>query len=223
MMRSILTTVAMLTFAGSSSSAQDLESVCNEFRQMTVGQWAEYEIASDQGKATSRFAVVGTEEAAGKEHFWYETRMESPMGAMIMQLLVPSYPYQQSEVQQAVVKMGDQPAMIVSEQMLGMMQGRGAENPARDAASACENAELVGRETVTVPAGAFEVVHLRVSEDSEAADIWVSPDVPFGMVKLEGHGVELVLLNHGKDAKSSISEKPQRMPGVPSQIDASSR
>jgi hypothetical protein len=214
-MRSILTAAAMLTFAGSSLLAQDLEEVCNEFRQLVVGQWAEYEIASDQGKATSRFAVVGTEEAAGKEHYWYETRMESPMGAMIMQLLIPSYPYEQSDIQQAVVKMGDQPAMIVSDQMLAMMQGRGAENPAQDAASACENAELVERESVTVPAGTFNAMHLRVGSDAEKADIWVSSEVPFGMVKLQGEGVELVLLQHGKDAKSSITEKPQRMPGVP--------
>jgi hypothetical protein len=216
MMRSILTTVAMLTLAGSSLLAQDLESICNEFRQLTVGQWAEYEIASDQGKATSRFAVVGTEEAAGTEHFWYETRMESPMGAMIMQLLIPSYPYEQSDIKQAVLKMGDQPAMVVPDQMLEMMQSRMAENAAEDAASACGNAELVGRETVTVPAGTFDVMHLRVSGDAESAEIWISTDVPFGMVKLEGAGSEMILLSHGRDAESSITEKPQKMPGVPS-------
>jgi hypothetical protein len=216
MMRSVLTAAAILTCASPSLLAQDLEEVCSQFRRLTVGQWAEYEITSAEGTATSRFAVVGTEETAGKEHFWYETRMESPMGAMIMQLLIPSYPYEQSDIQRAVVKMGDQPAMIVSEQMLGMMQGRGTENPAQDAASACENAELVGREDVTVPAGKFEVLHLRVSDDNETADIWVSANVPFGMVKLEGvEGVELVLLSHGDDAKSSITEKPQKMPGVP--------
>jgi len=215
MMRCVLTTAAMLTFVGSSMSAQDLERVCNELRQLVVGQWAEYEIVLDQGKATSRFAVVGTEEASGKEHYWYETRMESPMGDMIMQLLIPSFSYEQSDIKKAVVKMGDQPAMIVSDQMLAMMPGRGAENPAQDAASACEKSELVDQENLTVPAGTFDVMHLRLGADEEKADIWVSSEVPFGMVKLQGEGVELVLLRHGKDAKSSITEKPQRMPGVP--------
>ncbi len=215
-MRSVLTTAAMLALVGTSSLAQGLEEICNDFRQLTVGQWAEYEITSDQGTATSRFAVVGKEETAGKEHFWYETRMESPMGAMIMQVLIPSYPYEQSDIQRAVVKMGDQPAMIMSDQMLGMMQGRQAENPAEDAASACGSAEVVGPATVTVPAGTFDAMQLKVGEEAEAFDVWVSSAVPFGMVKLEGVGVELVLLNHGKDAKSSITEKPQKMPGIPS-------
>ena len=44
----------------------------------------------------------------------------------------------------------------------------------------------------------------------------VSPDVPFGVIKLaDADGKGLELLAYGTDAESSITETPQKMPGSP--------
>jgi len=43
----------------------------------------------------------------------------------------------------------------------------------------------------------------------------VARDVLFGIVKVRPKdGGEMVLTGHGMDAKSSITEKPQEMPGM---------
>ena len=53
--------------------------------------------------------------------------------------------------------------------------------------------------------------HLRPTDDDSATDVWVSPDVPFGMVKVilgGDDGGEVVLAGHGDDATSSIRDRP---------------
>jgi hypothetical protein len=60
-------------------------------------------------------------------------------------------------------------------------------------------------------------VHFRSTDQAHPGEGWVSADVPFGLVKMtfdvNGKG-EMVLLSHGKDAKSSITETPRDMPGM---------
>lgn len=196
--------------------AQSLADACATVREVRVGQWAAYEVTAPQmggGPAEMRFAIVGTEAVDGNEHYWYEMKMASPEGEMILQFLVPEYPFDQRDIKDLVMKGGDQPAMRMPEQMIGMMMQRtgGAGGFARDAVKECEGADMVGQESVTVPAGTFDVLHLRTSE----GDVWVSLEIPFGLVKMMGGGGEqMVLMEHGSDATSSITETPREMPGM---------
>lgn len=197
-------------------SAQGVSDVCRALSDVTVGQWAEYRFTTAEEPVTMYSALVGTEDVGGVEHYWHESKMESEDGAMIMQMLVPGYPFNVDDVQRTVMKMGDQPAMEMPEQMRGMMQGQGmGEDPVKDVAERCDDLTEVGRESVTVPAGTFETLRLRYESDDFAGDMWVAPEVPFGMVKaaLPDHE-EILLVDHGTGATSSITETPRRMPGM---------
>lgn len=212
-----LATSLALVFAAP-ASAQSLAEACETVGDVTIGQWAEYEATIPQmgnDPMTMRIAIVGTEEADGVEHFWHELQMAAPQGQMIMQMLVPRYPFDAGEIKGLVMKAGDQPAMRMPDQMIGMMLQRmgDAGGFASEAAKNCEGAELVGTERVEVPAGAFEAMHLR-STKGDDTQVWVSLDVPFGIIKMEGaDGQRMVLVGHGMDAESAITETPQTMPG----------
>jgi hypothetical protein len=106
----------------------------------------------------------------------------------------------------------------MSDQILQMMRSQIPDNPSMQAATRCGEGEVIGWEEVTVPAGTFRALHLRPApEDGTQTDVWASPDVPFGMVRVimtGTEGSEIVLVGHGTDATSSITETPQEMPGM---------
>ncbi|HET7039361.1 MAG TPA: hypothetical protein VFH97_05700, partial [Gemmatimonadales bacterium] len=213
--------LALLLPLATPLAGQSARELCRELGNITVGQWAEYRMSGREGPTEVRFAIVGKEAAAGKDHYWYELKFGSTQGTMIVQALVPGYPYEQNDVQSLVVKMGDQPAMKVPQSMMGMMgqmqQQGGPGSLARDAVRKCETADVVGREAVEVPAGRMQTTHLRSTDGGQTADVWVNTGIPFGMVKMTWGGAnsgEMTLLRHGKDAKSSITETPQEMPGM---------
>jgi len=194
-------------------AAQDAADHCAAFHKVEAGQWAGYQVTSSQlkGPAAMRFAIFENEESQSSDDVWYELKMDATEGSMIMQFLVPSYPYDVSQVKTIIMKAADQPAMKMPEQMLGMMRSRLPKDFAGDAARSCGDADVVGWEDVTVPAGSFNALHLRTKE----GDAWVSPDIPFGLVKFTGSSGDLTLTGHGADATSSIKEKPMEMPGMP--------
>ncbi len=196
-----------------SAAAQTVAEACETLSKITVGQWVEYKITSDDPTASGqgRFAIVDTEEVDGKDYYWHEMKITGPMGEIVMQVLVESYPYKTDDIRSVVMKRGDQPAMRLPDEMMTMMLSQGAANPAMEIAARCDSAELIGRESVTVPAGTFETMHLRVSESRGMSDIWVSLDIPFGVVKLVGakEGELVVLLGHGTNATSSIAQRPR--------------
>ena len=103
--------------------------------------------------------------------------------------------------------------MKLPEQMLATVSQRMADNnPALLIAHRCATAQVVGWETVAVPAGSIKALHLK---DSEGGEAWMSRDVPFGIVKAHSKdGENLVLTGRGMDAKSSITEKPMELPGM---------
>ncbi len=144
--------------------------------------------------------------------YWYEMSMTVPQGDMIMKFLVPGFPYEADEIQSIVMKMGNQPAMEVSEQMMGMMRSQ-MRNPAIDAFERCDGAEIVGTESVTVPAGTIEAIHLRMTQ-GDVGEAWISTDLPFGMVQFKGPDGEVMLLEHGTGASTKITETPMKMPGM---------
>lgn len=180
-------------------------------RPPAAGSWAEYTIQD----GTMRLALLGSETRAGKNLFRVEMSMTSKDGPMIMQVLVPGYPYEMSSVEDFVIKAAGRPAMRMNAQMLQMMASR---MPKDQIAEFCRNARMnrVGEESITVPAGTFRTIHYHDAESGN--DVWVSETIPFGLVKTTmARGGEIVLTGRGTDARSQITETPQEMgmPGRP--------
>jgi hypothetical protein len=151
---------------------------------------------------------------------------------MITETLVPGYPFAPDAVMEVVVKRGDQPARKMSGAMMAMMRGQGGQGQGQAAGARggrgggmgragamanwseqCRGLSVVGQESVKVPAGTFTATHLHNAADS--TDVWVSGQVPFGLVKSQSPRVTMQLSGMGKDAKKSITETPQEMSGMP--------
>lgn len=177
-----------------------------------VGRWAEYKAQHQQNPYTIRYSVIGSESRGGKDLRWVEMQMTGAQKDrnMVYQMLVPGSFTEMDQVQEVVFKPGNQPAMKLSGQMLAMMRGQLQKQSFLN--ELCKGVSLVGKETVTVPAGRFETLHFRNAE--HGADSWVSSDVPFSMVKSTGKEFQMELATQGKGAKSSITEKPQEMGGM---------
>jgi hypothetical protein len=158
-----------------------------------------------------RQAVVGSEARAGQEMHWVEMVMtdQGRGETTILKILMPGYPYRPGEMEDMVMKTGDEPAMHVGPMMM-MVRGVINNNPGLSVAAQCQAMEYVGDEPVTVPAGKFATRHYRDGESG--AELWVAQDLAFSIVKSqdsEGHSMELT--GHGQDAKSAITETPKNM------------
>jgi len=81
-----------------------------------VGHYAEVVFSNPQGERMPiRFAVVGEEEIGGLQHYWIEVVSVPPAigGEVIVQMLVPYYPFENADIAGYVVKMPGQPAQRV--------------------------------------------------------------------------------------------------------------
>jgi hypothetical protein len=178
-----------------------------------VGSWAEYRGTYQQkDPLTIRYAVIGSETRAGKQLQWVEMRMAGSEKdrSMIYQVLVPGSLAEMDQVEEVVFKPGDNPAMKMNGAMLNMVRGQLEKHAIHG--RICQGVTLVGKETLTVPAGKFEAGHFRNSE--HGVDSWVTPAVPFSVVKTTGKDFEMELTAKGDGAKSSITETPQEMGGL---------
>ncbi len=195
-------------------AAQNPADLCKSIGQVTVGQWSSYAVAGTPGHSGKvRFAIVGSERRGDTTLYWFEINGSGPRDEGIMQVLVPGFGLETSGIRGMVVKTGAQPAMKLPDQMLATVSQRMADNnPALLIARRCATAQVVGWETVAVPAGSIKALHLK---DSEGGEAWMSRDIPFGIVKAHSKdGEDLVLTGRGMDAKSSITEKPMELPGM---------
>ena len=212
-MRALRAVTAVLTLSALAASAGQAQSdLCGHaLRAPAVGGWAEYQISGQTGGFNNfRLAAIGSETRDGKQLMWLEMTTTDRGQRMVAQLLVPAFPYQPDQIQGMIMKSGDQPAMKMSSQMLGMMRSQMSHNPAMSMSEACKGVTLVGEESVTVPAGSFRAQHFHDAADS--TDVWVAENVPFGLVKVTDSARTTVLTGHGSGAKSSITETPQEMP-----------
>lgn len=209
----VTVTVCVLLVSAGPAGAQVNEEACRAVGNLEVGHWASYEFVGVPGEDVSsvRFAVVESE----GEDFWYEFTASTSEGPVIVQLLVSEFPFQPADIKQVVMKAGEQPAMKLPSQMLSMMQQQMGSNPVLDFAKQCAAAASLGRESVEVPAGTFDAWHLENAD--EQGNVWISSDVPFGIVKGTWRdGGEMVLKAFGTDAESSITETPMEgFPGMP--------
>jgi hypothetical protein len=208
-MRSLLFSITLL-LGGTGLAAQ--ENCLQQLKLPKAGSWAEYKAVLQKDSYTMRYAVIGNEIRDGKELQWVEMRMTSGKSGqdMIYQVLVPGSLVQMDQVQEAVFKTGDQPAMKMNPMMMNMLWGQLEKQSFYS--KACEGVTLVGKESVKVPAGTYDALHFRSTE--HAVDSWIDPGVPFSMVKTTGKDFQMELAAQGDGAKSSITEKPQEMPGM---------
>jgi len=211
---------AVLARPAVGQAAKDQERICAQIQNRTpaVGSWASYNWTGGRSNGTTmRMAVVGQEPQDGKTYYWYEVTIADPSrprDKMILQLLVAGLGT--GNVRSIVMKSGQQPAMKMPPQMIQMVNASPGMNMAADLARQCQTMDVVGWELLTTTVGEIRALHLRNTASGMASEVWVQPDLPFAMVKsvLKDGGV-MELGAQGTDAKSSISETPIDMPGLP--------
>ncbi len=211
----ILMSAALAAAVASPIAAQN---ACEAFLEApAVGSWVEYDFQAQGQAGRSRIAVVGTETRGGRELTWYEMSFDAGGQSGIMKMLAEGGFYQamsDKKIEEMIVKAGGQPAMKFSGAMVERMLGQMNSNPTSEFGKACEDAERVGSESVTVPAGTFDAVHYRLTSGESPGDAWIVEGMPFGMIKWTGSGGESVeLVDRGDDAVSQLTETPMEIPG----------
>lgn len=164
-----------------------------------VGSGAVYQIEQrGQPPMSWEVAVVG-QEAGG---YWVETHVAAPEQMTTKALVAPG------GVQRVIVKSGGEPAM----ELPGMSAGQGMPETGIEKA-----AKLIGKESVSTPAGTFSCDHYQTKDGSGTADVWVAENVsPYGLVKMTGPGTTMVLSRLITDTRTRITETPQKieLPGM---------
>ena len=194
------------------------QNACEAFLEApAVGSWVEYDFQGQGQTGRMRIAVVGTETRGGRELTWYEMSFDGGGNSAIMKMLGEGGFYHamaEKKIVEMVVKAAGQPAMKFSGAMMERIQSQMSSDPAAEFSKSCEDAERVGVESITVPAGTFEAVHFRLTSGGSPGDAWVVEGMPFGMIKWTGSGGEAAeLVAQGDDAVSQITETPMEMPG----------
>jgi hypothetical protein len=170
-----------------------------------VGKGAAYRMEGRE-KGEMEIAVVGKEMLAGAEGYWMEFYTpKTPDGPTVLkQLMITSGP--QVGIKRMIFQQGDEPPIEMDMSMMMGMAGQKQEHKS-DFRS---DAERVGIETITTPAGTFECEHWR-SKDRKT-DLWVSLKVaPYGMVKMISEGTTTTLTKVINDARSRIVGTPQKL------------
>lgn len=204
--------LALGAFAAQVLPAQELAEMCRAASDVKIGQWSSYDVTG-KNPGQMRLAMVGSERVGDSTFVWFEIGFTSkdPTHSGVMQMLVPGLGANASGIHGFIVKSGNQPAMKMPAQMIGMMSQQAAgNNNALDFAKRCASGQAVGWESVTVPAGTIRALHVK---SDNGTDEWAAGDIPFGLVKTHAKdGSEIALIGHGAGAKSSITEAPREMP-----------
>jgi hypothetical protein len=212
MNRTILLAGASLVLAARIAAAQGS---CDDVKKYfakppKLGEWADVQLdmKKDEGKKPmlSRVAFVDREVRDGEQFYRLQMTMTPKNGQrQILQMLTPWGPnaFEKDYDAEIVMKMGDQPAMIMP------FKGGRDQPGLADMRRKCAEVSFVGEETVEVPAGSFKTRHYSGPD----GDTWMSMDVPgLHMVKMvTKKGDTMVLTGTGEDAKNEITEKPQDM------------
>jgi hypothetical protein len=210
-MRPLILPLLLLTATATPGWAQ--ENCLAQVKFPAVGRWVEYKaLYNKKDPYTVRYAVIGSEQRGGKKLDWVELRMtgENKDRNMVYQMLVPGSITEMGNVQDIVFKTGDHPAMKLNGMMMKMIRGQLEKQNLFS--EVCKDVSLVGKEKVAVPAGQFEAQHYHSAKYS--TDSWMTPSVPFSLVKSVGENHQMELTAQGNGAKSSITEQPQEMPGM---------
>src|SRR5436309_2349258 len=152
-------------------AAQDAAELCKSIGRVTVGQWSSYTMTGGKADgAKLRLAIVGQERRG--DSTIYSLGISGNGGPSgkggILQLLVPGFGVNATAIRGMIVKTAGQPAMKMPDQMVSMMgQNMGQNNEAVDVARRCASAQVVGWESVSVPAGSVRALHLKNVDGDE--------------------------------------------------------
>jgi hypothetical protein len=202
-----------LPTVAAASGAGDL---CSGSISLSDGQWARFAVdaAFMKERLDSRYAIVGTEGS----HYWmeYEVVVPTGMGAIIMKVLIPAWPYAEGAIKRVMMQLPLGEGMEAMPPMEMPPSSIKKDDPANPLRMACAELENGVAESVTVTAGTFSAT--RIAVRSLGKDVWLSSEVPFGIVKMadaDGYGMELMAF--GNDAEAGITVEPQTIPGMDSQ------
>ena len=167
-----------------------------------VGKGASYEVTAESGKkAEMEITVVGKETVNGKDGYWLQMAMSnSEMGGQMVMKNLFVLDGQETHSVKTIMQLPGRPPMEMPAQMTH-------HEHANQSADIRTDAQDLGSESITVPAGTFTCEHYRAKDDSES---WLAKDVPpWGMVKHQGKDSTIVLVKVIKDAKDMIVGTPQ--------------
>lgn len=170
-----------------------------------AGAYAEYQLTQGQsGRQQVRFAIVGSKDLGGARNVWFENRVQAQgKEPVVSQVLVPGFPYDPSAVAAAALQPVAGPPIQLNAQQLARLR-QGLPGLLKAIVDGCRSSTLVGTETVKVGSRSVRATHYRNA--LRGSDIWVSSEVPFGIVKLTD-GTDhssMQLTATGTGAKSSF-------------------
>jgi hypothetical protein len=173
-----------------------------------VGAGAAYDrtVTATGDKSQMEITIVGKEDVAGKPAYWMEFVMSSAKmmnGAqMVMKQLMTVDDAGVTSTRVIMQPPGQDPMEME-------MNGGGHSTKQTTPANIADKAELVGTESVTVPAGTFSCQHFRMKDGS--GDGWISDKVsPWSLVKYQGKDSTMVLTKVITDAKDRITGTPKK-------------
>jgi hypothetical protein len=193
-----LTAVAVTTMP---LAAQGTSCAARGAKLPAAGSWAEYKTS----EGNMRMAYLAKETAGER----LELSMTGQRGAMVMQMVVPGYPYEMTQIKEMVMQRGTEPPMRMPESMLSMMRSR-MPNASQVNEASCGRMTEVGKERITVPAGTFQTTHYR--DSTGGTDVWVTATIPFGAVKVVSRDHTVELVGSGTGATTKLTGTPQDMP-----------
>jgi hypothetical protein len=170
------------------------------FWNPVVGEGAVYEMQSAKGdKSDMQIAIIGKEQVDGKDAYWYEMSVNRGSGQMIMKSLMVLNGTD-THVSRMIMQTPGRPPMEMPTQMI-------PENRSTQPADIRSDAEDLGSETITVPAGTFTCEHYRTKSGGE---VWISRKVsPYGLVKSKSNDSSMELTKVITGAKDQITGTPQ--------------
>jgi hypothetical protein len=179
-----------------------------------VGSGAEYLMNAKGKEMDMAYAIVGKEDVNGSPGVWLETRMQSAEmgGEMITKMLMVTSGAE-AGIKRMIMQRPGQPPMEMGGFMMNMMKPH---QPAESGGKP-DMGELIGTESVTVPAGTFSCQHYRKQDKNGPVDMWISQQVtPYATVKLTSGEMTMELKKQLTNESSHISGEPQKMqfPGM---------
>lgn len=205
-LRALLTVWMAIGFAPWSAGQMGMgrpPSIAGVFNPL-VGSGASYEMTRKNGEKSSFDMYVVDKEAGG---YWIEYAMEVPQmhGTMYSKMLF----LRQADdiiIQRSIFQMPGHPPVDAS----SMMAARSMQNE-KEKADFRADAENLGSEAVTTPAGTFSCQHWRSKKDG--TEYWISDKVtPWQLVKTSRKDQNsIVLVRLISNAKSHITGTPVSM------------
>jgi hypothetical protein len=168
-----------------------------------VGSGASYEMTKTNGeKSTFDMSVVDKDAAGG---YWIEYGMQMPQKGFVYSNVLMVRQADDVIIQRMIVQMPGRPPI----DMTSMMSMKGMQDQ-KSKADFRANAQDMGTESVTTPAGTFSCQHWRSTKDG--VDVWISDKVsPWKLVKMTGTNNNMTLVRVISDAKTHITGTPVSM------------